>query len=87
VQWNNNADLSGAAAVNAGGAWTSNQLGLSPGKIPSADMNVMLQASGATLWRVTGGTVLQHSSVYHYGYAFDAMICVISNHVLVGYSN
>lgn len=53
VQWYNTTDLSGAGGVNAGGSWTSSQIGLSAGKIPSADINI-LKSSFTTLWRVTG---------------------------------
>jgi hypothetical protein len=53
VQWFNSTDLSGSNGVNAGGSWTSSQIGLSAGKIPSADINI-LKSSLSTLWRVTG---------------------------------
>ena len=53
VQWFNNTDLSGSTGINSGGSWTSSQIGLSAGKIPSADINV-LKSSLSTLWRVTG---------------------------------
>ena len=55
VQWNSNVDVSVAASVNAGGTWTTNQIGLAAGKLASADINVMLALTGQTLWRVTGG--------------------------------
>jgi hypothetical protein len=53
VQWFNNTDLSGSNGINAGGSWTSSQIALSAGKIPSADINI-LKSSLSTLWRVTG---------------------------------
>jgi hypothetical protein len=53
VQWYNTTDLSGSAGVNAGGSWTSSQIALSAGKIPSADINI-LKSSLTTWWRVTG---------------------------------
>jgi hypothetical protein len=53
VQWYNATDLAGSGAINAGGSWTSSQIALSAGKIPSADINV-LKSSLSTLWRVTG---------------------------------
>jgi hypothetical protein len=55
VQYNNGTDLSGSAAVNAGGAWTTSQISLNPGKLASADINI-LKASLSTMWRVTGGS-------------------------------
>lgn len=53
IQWNNGTDLSGAGAVNAGGAWTTSQISLNPGKLASSDINV-LKTSLSTMWRVTG---------------------------------
>lgn len=55
VQWSGGIDVSGAGAVNSGGAWINNQIGLAAGKLPSADINLMIQQNGGTLWRVTGG--------------------------------
>ena len=55
VQWNSGVDLSGSAAVNVNGTWTTNQIGLAAGKLASADINV-LKTSLSTLWRVTGGS-------------------------------
>jgi hypothetical protein len=53
IQYNNGTDLSGSAAVNAGGAWTTSQISLNPGKLASSDINV-LKTSLSTMWRVTG---------------------------------